>query len=231
MRVRAEQVAVAGPHGPLLRPTSLTIGAGQLAVVRGEPGAGHTAFGLTLTGRMNPASGVVTVDGQADPARLRERSALVDAHGISAPEDNLTLAAAVAEELAVTGRPARRRDVRAWLAAHGVEQHAKDRIDALPANVRIGVLTELAARPDTRLLVLDTPDRHTGNPQAWWPLALRHAERGRAVAVLCATSSARLLPVQAARLGQLNQPAPLTVSVAWRDARSPRAERARSNTE
>jgi ABC-type multidrug transport system ATPase subunit len=214
MRVRAEQVAVAGPHGPLLRPTSLTVATGQLALVRGEPGAGHTAFGLALTGRMNPTAGLVTVDGQPDPARLRERSALVDAPGITAPEGNLTLAEVVAEELALLGRPARRRHALEWLAGQNADSYARDRIDTLPPMVRIGVLTELAARPDTRLLVLDTPDRHTGNTQAWWPLALRHAARGRAVAVLCSTSSARLLPVRAAQLGQLTQPAPLTIDVA-----------------
>ena len=213
MRIRAEQVAVQGAHGPLLHPTSLTIAPGQLALVRGEPHAGHTAFGLAITGRLNPTAGLVTVDGRADAETLRTRSALVDADGITAPEGSLRLADVVAEELALLGRPARRRDALGWLARHRAESYAGQRIDALPPGVRIGLLTELAARDDVRLLVLDTPDRHTGNTQAWWPLALRQAERGHAVVVLCATSAARLLPLQAAQLGQTEQPAPLTVNV------------------
>ena len=212
MEVRAERVAVRGAHGPLLEPTSLAIEAGQLSLVRGEPGGGHTEFGLALTGRLRPSTGQTTVDGRVDLARLREISALVDAPGITEPEPNLTLTEMVAEELALHRRRASRASVRNWLEQHGVGEHARSRVEALPARVRTAVLTALAAeRPGVELLVLDTPDRHTANTQAWWPLALRQAERGRSVVVLCSTASARLLPIPAARLGQDEQPEALTV--------------------
>jgi len=214
VQVKAERVEVRGAHGSLLAPTSLAIGPGHLSLVRGEPGGGHAEVGLALTGRLRPSSGVTTVDGRVDAARLREISALVDSPGITEPEPNLTLAAVVAEELALAGRPAGRRKARDWLAWRGAAEFAGERVESVPAPVRIRVLTELAAgRDGVELLVLDRPDRHTGNTQAWWPVALRQAERGWAVVVLCSTSSARLLPIPSAQLGQDEQPAPLTVGV------------------
>ncbi|MFL6140946.1 MAG: ATP-binding cassette domain-containing protein [Labedaea sp.] len=211
MRVRAEQVAVRGAHGPLLAPTSLTVEPGQVALVRGEPGAGHTEFGLALTGRMRPSSGRIMIDDRPDPARLRRVGALVDAPGVTEPDAARTLADVVGEELVLSGRRAGRRQVSAWLAAHGAGGQARDRMDTLPAALRIRLLTELAA--DADLLVLDRPDRHTANPQAWWPLALRQAQRGQAVVVLASTGAARLLPVPAAHLGRNEQPDPFTVGV------------------
>ncbi|HET9139750.1 ABC transporter ATP-binding protein [Actinophytocola sp.] len=212
MRIEAERVAVDGPRGPLLPATSLGVSPGQVALVRGEPGSGHTALGLALTGRLRPSAGTVTVGGRTDAGALRALSALVDAPGVTEPDGNLRLADVVAEELALAGGRASRRRARAWLTDRRADRHARDRLDDLPPAMRIRLLTELAAaRPGNRLLVLHSPDRHTGNTEAWWPLALRHAERGHAVVVLSSTSSARLLAVRPARLGQLEQPAPLTV--------------------
>jgi energy-coupling factor transporter ATP-binding protein EcfA2 len=212
MRIEAEQVAVDGPRGPLLAPTSLRVSPGQVALVRGEPGSGHTALGLALTGRLRPSGGSVTLDGRSHPGALRAVSALVDAPGVTEPDGSLRLADVVAEELALAGGRAGRRRVTAWLSERDADRHTRERLDDVPAAVRIRILTELAAnRAPGRLLVLHTPDRHTGNTESWWPLALRHAERGHAVVVLSSTSSARLLAVRAARLGQLEQPEPHTV--------------------
>jgi energy-coupling factor transporter ATP-binding protein EcfA2 len=212
MQIRAEQVTVRGPHGPLLPPTSVRIADGQLAVVGGEPGEGHTAFALALAGRIKPHEGVVTIDGVSAPDRLRALTAIVDSPDVTEPDEALRLSEVVAEGLALAGRAHGRKAVTAWLVGHQVADHARDRVEALSPEVRTAVLTELAvAREGVRLLVFDRPDRHTSNPQAWWPIALRHAQHGMAVVVLCLTGAARLLPVPAAQLGRDEQPAPLTV--------------------
>ncbi|UVS80322.1 ABC transporter ATP-binding protein [Actinokineospora sp. UTMC 2448] len=190
MEMRAEAVAVAG----MLAATSLRVGSGQLAVVAGEPGDGHTAFGLAITGRLRPTSGTVT---GVEP----RRAAVVDAPGVSEPEGKLRTADVIAEALALAGR---RADAGEIARGHGLDPRA--RFEAAPAEARTALLTDLAAAD---LLVLDSPDRHSGDPQAWWPTALRHARRGRAVVVLCGGAAARLLPITPALLGETEQPEPL----------------------
>ncbi|QFU91566.1 ABC transporter ATP-binding protein [Amycolatopsis sp. YIM 10] len=204
MQVHADRVSVTGPHGTLLPPTSLTVAAGQLAVLHGEPGAGLTAFGLALAGRFKPATGTVT-----GPAKLREVSAVVDAPGVSEPDGALSLSVVVGEELALARRPAAKEDVRRWLVANDVGPFANTRFENLSPVVRTRLLTALAAsRKGVELLVLDTPDRHTSDVESWSDLAAEHAERGLAVVVLSATTPISALPFTPARTGELEQPEP-----------------------
>ncbi|MGW0522652.1 ATP-binding cassette domain-containing protein [Crossiella sp. NPDC003009] len=213
MEILAREVGVNGAHGPLLRPTTLRVRAGQVALVAGEPGTGHTPLALMLAGRMAPSAGEVTVDGRRDDAALRKRVAVVDAPGVTEPEDALPLRTVVGEELSFAGQPAGRAAVRDWLRRHDAEQHASTRFDRIPPTVRTRLLTELAAeRPEVRLLVLDCPDRHCDDPHTWWTVARAHATRDRAVVVLCTETSARLLDLPAARLGRQVQPPAFTVS-------------------
>lgn len=200
MELRADRVAVGGARGDVLAATSLRVGPGGLAVVAGEPGDGHTAFGLAITGRLRVSAGSLSpgVD------RLRRRSALVDAPGVSEPEGGLRTADVVAEALALAGRRAGRRAVREVVDEHGLDPAA--RFETVGAAERTALL---AGIPDKDLLVLDTPDRHSGDPDTWWPTALRHARAGRAVVVLCGAATARLLPVTPALLGETDQPDPL----------------------
>ncbi|MGW5051858.1 ABC transporter ATP-binding protein [Actinokineospora sp. NPDC004072] len=190
MEMRAEAVAVAG----MLAATSLRVASGQLAVVAGEPDDGHTAFGLAITGRLRPSTG--TVSG-IEP----RRSAVVDAPGVSEPEAKLRAADVVAEALALLGGRGNPNEI---ARRHGIDP--RDVFETVPAAARTALLADLAA---TDLLVLDTPDRHSGDPETWWPTALRHARKGRAVVVLCGSATARLLPITPARLGETDQPDPL----------------------
>ncbi|PPK65523.1 hypothetical protein V5P93_004995 [Actinokineospora auranticolor] len=204
MEVMAEQVAVTGAHGPLLAPTSLRVRAGEVAVVAGEPNDGHTAFGLALTGRITPSGGTIS----PTAAHLREHAVLVDAPAVTAPEPNLRVADVLAEELALSGARFRRVRVTRLLDEHGLAPRTRFE-DVAPA-ARIALLTGLAAeRPGAELLVLDTPDRHTSDPEDWLPTALAQAREGRAVVVLCGTATALRLPLTPARLGESDQPAPL----------------------
>jgi ATPase subunit of ABC transporter with duplicated ATPase domains len=209
VEIRAERVGVDGPHGPLLQPTSLSVRAGELALVTGEPGHGHTTLALALAGRIRPSHGAVTVDGRADAAALRKQVALVDAPDVNEPEDGLKLADAISEELAYPGRKA----VRQWLDERAASEYASERVENVPAEVRTRLLVEAAAsRPGITALMIAKPDRHTSDPSSWWPLAVRQAERGLAVVVLCEPPAAQALPISPARFGQDDQPSPLTVS-------------------
>ncbi|MEV7040492.1 ABC transporter ATP-binding protein [Amycolatopsis sp. NPDC051061] len=207
MQVRADRVSLEGHHGPLLPPTSLTVGEGDLAIVHGEPGVGVTAFGLALAGRLKPTTGTVHAEGT--DAGLPELVAVVDAPGVSEPDDALALRVVVGEELALAHRPAGKEDVARWLAGHDAAPFAGTRFENLTPALRTRLLTELAAeRKGVRLLVLDTPDRHTSDVDSWAGLAREQAERGLAVVVLTATTPLSALPFTPARLGSAEQPEP-----------------------
>jgi energy-coupling factor transporter ATP-binding protein EcfA2 len=207
VEIHVQSVGVDGAHGPLLEPTSLRVRTGELALVAGEPGTGHTAFALALGGRMKPSVGSVLLDGKADDEGLRRVVAIVDAPDVSAPEEALTLGTVIGEELAFAKRPAGRKAVADWLLEHDARDHANARFESVPAEVRTRLLVEAASRrPGTAALVLVLPDRHGAGPQTWWTTASRAAERGLAVVVLCSETSARLLDVPAARLGDREQP-------------------------
>jgi len=207
VQVRADRVSLEGHHGTLLPPTSLTVGEGDLAIVHGEPGVGVTAFGLALAGRLKPTTGTVHAEG-AD-AGLPELVAVVDAPGVSEPDDALALRVVVGEELALAHRPAGKEDVARWLAAHDAAPFAGTRFENLAPALRTRLLTELAAeRQGVRVLVLDTPDRHTSDVGSWAELAREQAGRGLAVVVLAATTPLSALPFEPARLGATEQPEP-----------------------
>lgn len=202
MLLTASGVAVDGPHGPLLRPTSLRVNSGEVAMVSGAPGAGHTALALALAGRMRPARGTVEIDGDGRTSGLRRRVAVVDTPGVSEPDPVLPLRAVIGEELAMAGRGTRPRSVVEWLTARGAGGYARNRFEDVPAPTRLALMLELAAmRPGTEVLVLTLPDRHGGSPVHWWPLLTEHAAAGRIVVVTCTDSSAALIGTPTARLG------------------------------
>ena len=207
MQVRADRVSLEGHHGTLLPPTSLTVGEGDLAIVHGEPGVGVTAFGLALAGRLKPTTGTVHAEGV--DAGLPELVAIVDAPGVSEPDEALALRVVAGEELALAHRPAGKEDVARWLAEHDDAPFAGTRFENLAPALRTRLLTELAAeRKGVRVLVLDTPDRHTSDVESWAGLARELAERGLAVVVLTATTPSSALPFEPARLGAAEQPEP-----------------------
>ncbi|MFI9011701.1 hypothetical protein ACIGNX_31140 [Actinosynnema sp. NPDC053489] len=201
MRIHARRVGVTGPHGPLLKPTSLLVEPGGLVLVAGEPGAGQTALGLVLAGRMRPSTGEVS----PSAAELRDHVVLVDSPDVSEPEPVLALAAVVGEELAVNGAPSGRKAVADWLVDRGADRYLDERFEQVPAATRCALMLELAAaRPGATTLVLDSPDRYHGDPKGWVELARRHVTPERSVVVLCTTTSAALLDAPVARIGADN---------------------------
>ncbi|MFC7343277.1 hypothetical protein [Saccharopolyspora griseoalba] len=200
MEIAATGVEVIGAHGPLLAPTSLRVESGQTRLVTGDSDTARTALALALTGRVKPSNGRVLLDERADAAALRRSTAIVDAPQITAPDEALQVRDVVAEGLSIAGRRSGRRKVRSWIDER--ELPAAERIENLPAPQRTRLLVELArAARATRALVLDSPDRHGGNPHGWYELAAAQAERGLAVVVLCSPHSADALGVPAVRIG------------------------------
>ncbi|MER7011877.1 hypothetical protein ABT324_10655 [Saccharopolyspora sp. NPDC000359] len=207
MEIVATGVEVNGAHGPLLAPTSLRVRSGQALLVTGDPNAGHTALALVLSGRLRPGGGTVRLDGALDAGALRKNVAVVDAPEITEPDGSISVRDVVAEGLTLAGRWSTRRKVKAWLSTR--EHNPDERFENLAAFERTKLLIELACESSTtRALVLDRPDRHSGDPTGWYSLAVRQAERGLAVIALCSPHSADQLGVTPARIGADNPELP-----------------------
>lgn len=196
MQISLRGVSVDGRREPMLERVDLEVAEGECVLLAAEPGHGHTALALVATGRLRPFEGAVElVDGRRrtdDPRRLRAATAVVDVPGVSEPEETLPVTAVVAEGLALAGRRSLPGDVRRWVEAHGLAEHRATRVDQLHGAVRTGLLAALAAeREGVRFLVLTLPDRHAGEPGAWWAVAESFAQAGLGVLVQGSRSSAR----------------------------------------
>jgi hypothetical protein len=215
MELKAHAISVRGPHAPMLNATSVGVGDHQLVLLAGYPGPGHVAASLSLSGRLRPDGGDVKLDGQTDGGVLRRRVAVVDAPGITEPDDALPVKSVVGEELAIAGRKAGGKAVQAWLQEHGWHEYADKRFEHLPIAVRTRLLAELTvARPDVKVVILTMPDRLGGDPHEWYGLGRELASRGHGVIITCADASARLLGVTAAQLGSVDPPEPVKVAPA-----------------
>ena len=198
MELIADHVSVAGPHGPLLLPTSLTAGPGRVTLVAGDPGPGHVALALALGGRVALAEGEVTVDGDPDEGLRRRHVALVDVPDVTAPEDAVSVRSAVAEQLALAGRPASRAATRAFLGAHDIGD-GRGRFEGLEPSERTLLLMDVAAaRAATRVLVVAAPDRFGGHPRSWYAAAERLAAEGLTIVVQVTHATARQLAATSA---------------------------------
>jgi ABC-type cobalamin/Fe3+-siderophores transport system ATPase subunit len=186
------QLSVNGRRQPLLPPTSLSAARGGLLLVTGGRQDQRTSLALTLTGRMKPSGGSIEWDGSVSIRHLRAASAVVDSPDVNEPEQHLSVRDLVMEDLALV--PRRYRGALhggSWLTANGFEDIAGQWVEQLDAGRRLELLTALAlADPRTELLVVDSPDRHSGNPVDWLPQLEKLAnDAGRRLAVVATVSS------------------------------------------
>ncbi|MFD4957962.1 hypothetical protein [Microbacterium sp. NPDC058389] len=173
--------------------TSTVYASGGATLVAAETEQRPTVLGLIASGRMRPDTGRVELDGEVDASALRRRVALVDAPEVSEPEPNVTLAGVVAEELMFAGRRSHPIAVQNWLADNGLAEAASLPVSNVDPADRVRALCELAVlRKGVEGLVLVSPDRHGGEPEAWWRIAEEFAERGFAVLVIAGQASQRV---------------------------------------
>lgn len=192
MQIDADKVSVDGPHGVLLEPTSLTLESGEVTVVAGIPGAGHTALSLVLSGRMAPDRGRVLVDGRSNNHRLRRITALVDVPEVCDPDEVLPLKTVVGEELAIAQLPAGRSGVTHWLHEHDADELRNTRIEHLSGQFRIEMLTEMAThRPGIEALVVCCPDRYGTTYDQALTVAQAAAAEGMAVCLQLTSPTVR----------------------------------------
>jgi len=186
------QLSVKGRRVPLLPPTSLQAARGELLLVTGDRQDQRTALALTLSGRMKPSAGTVEWDRHGRIKQLRQRAAVVDAPGVNEPEPHLSVRDLVTEDLALVPRRYRGALLSTpWLKVNRFEDIAGAWADDLAADRRLELLTALAlANPRTDLLVVDSPDRHSGDPADWLPRLEELAyDAGRPLAVVATVAA------------------------------------------
>ena len=189
MRVVLDAVGK-GRREHALPATSAVFESGVATLVAAETAQRPTVLGLIASGRMRPDTGGVTLDDRTDASALRRRVALVDAPEVSEPEPDVTLAGVAAEELMFAGRRSDPVAVRRWLDEHGLEDEASVPVSNVDPAGRVRALCELAVlRKGVEAIVLVSPDRHGGEPAAWWAVAEDFAARGYAVLVIAGQAS------------------------------------------
>lgn len=185
MRLELRNVAK-GPHNEALPPTSLRVASGQLVVVAAETAQRPTVLGLIASGRMAPDAGETFIDGKHNRHRLHNVSMLVDAPAANDPAPNVAAQAVLAEELMFVGRPSSPRRAKRLMERMGISEWASTPIADVPTEVRLRILTEVAAtRKGLQLAVVVSPDRFGGDPADWMRPIEALVDRGFGVLVIC----------------------------------------------
>ena len=184
-----------------LRGVSLTVGTGQLVVVRGRSGSGKTTLLNVIGGLDAPTGGTVHVAGQ-DVTAMTEHERVTLRRGTVAfifqsfgLIPMLSAAENVGVPLRITGTEPRQREerVRLLLSVVGLEEHARQRPNELSGGQqqRVAIARALAGRP--KLLIADEPtgqlDSETGRQIM---RLLRTVVRSEGITALVATHDALL---------------------------------------
>ncbi len=203
IRVTLTDATVGAGPAAALPPVSAWFGSGVPTLLATEGGARPTVLSLAASGRMKLDAGSVAAvridaDGGEHPltARaLRRAVALIDTPLVAEHPDDVTVATVVREERALAkGR------TRGERATDGI---LKRPFGSLGAAERLRLLIELALqRPGIDALVITSPERHGGDPAAWWRVVRETAARG--IAILVVTDAATV-----AHLERLPHPEPL----------------------
>ncbi|MDQ1584340.1 MAG: hypothetical protein QOF36_2394 [Microbacteriaceae bacterium] len=194
MQVTLEEAAIGSGLGAALPPISLDVPAGAPTAIRVETEERPLLVSMLLGGRMNPDSGRVLVDGRAETDELRRRTALVDTPFVAEPSPGIPFGVVVAEEFSFSGLPSSRKAVRDYLALHGLGDYAALPVRAVPPTDRVRLFSELALlRPGVDSLVITSPERHGGEPAAWFATLTAIAERGTTVAIVTDAATSDIL--------------------------------------
>ena len=191
MRIDLHDVAIGEGPGADLPPITVSADQGEPGFVAVETENAPTVASLVAGGRMAADHGRVLIDGRDDAAAIRASFALVDTPGVAEPFGSLTVTQVAREELVLAGLRSDRASIADLLGSIGLDEHRRTRLHALPTDLRVRLLCELAVlRPEVRGIVLTTPERHGGDVAAW--LAVVHDLVARDYTVLVVTSYAAL---------------------------------------
>jgi putative ABC transport system ATP-binding protein len=184
-----------------LRGVSMTVGKGQLVVVRGRSGSGKTTLLNVIGGLDVPTGGTVHVAGH-DVTGMTERERMTLRRGTVAfifqsfgLIPMLSASENVGIPLRITGAEPRRREekVRLLLSVVGLEEHSRQRPNELSGGQqqRVAIARALAASP--KLLIADEPtgqlDSETGRQIM---RLLRTVVQSEGITALVATHDAEL---------------------------------------
>ena len=203
IRVTLESAAVGTGVDAALPPVSTRYAPGAPTLFATEGGTRPTVLSLVASGRMGLDAGTVTAadlgprglgspDAPDDhdrpddrpetpltPAELRRRTALIDTPLVAEHPADVSVATVVREELAFATRGA------TVPASVPTSVTGYRRFGSLSGPERLTLLIELALqRPDVDALVVTSPERHGGEPTAWWRVLCVTAARGIAVLVV-----------------------------------------------
>jgi hypothetical protein len=185
IRVTLSEAAVGTGAAAALPPVSVQFSTGAVTLLATEGGARPTVLSLVASGRMKTDSGSITGVHLADDgtehalsnAALRRAVALVDTPLVAEHSDDVSVATVITEEFGLTsGRSRGKRPA----------PHAHRRpFGSLAAAERLRLLIDLTLlRPGIEALVITSPERHRGDPAAWWRVVRETASRGIAVLVV-----------------------------------------------
>lgn len=188
-----------GRRHTLLPATTLEANRAEVLLVQADGQERRTALALALTGRMKPSTGTVVLGHNDSMASLRRSSAIIDAPDVNAPEHHLSVKSLASEDLALVPTKFRERTrPTEWLVTHGFRDILEQWIEELAPARLLHLQLELAlADRDVDLLVVDSPDRHTADVDAWLPLLERAAagELGHGPNVAAGSQPRQLLVV------------------------------------
>ncbi|MBW4031091.1 MAG: hypothetical protein HIU88_00330 [Acidobacteria bacterium] len=198
IRVTLSGAAVGTGAAAALPRVSAGFATGTVTLLATEGGTRQTVLSLVASGRMKLDAGSVSaVDEHGrtmSPARLRRAVALVDTPLVAEHSDEVSIASVVKEELAMARGRSR--------GTRPAEITNRRPFGSLSGEARLALLTELVLlRPDVEALVITAPERHGGEPAAWWRL-LRDVATGRrggpadGVAVLVVTDHATVTHIE-----------------------------------
>ena len=196
MRLELDHVGIGEEPGAPLPELTVVADRGRPGFVAVETVDAPVLASLVAGGRMAPTQGRVTLDGSDDAAAIRASFALVDTPSVAEPFGSLTVAQVAREELALADLRSDRASTALLLDEIGLADHRRTRLQALPTELRVRLLCELAVlREGVQGLVLTSPERHGGDVAAW--LAVVHDLVARGVTVLTVTGFAALAAVEA----------------------------------
>ena len=173
--LRVDNIWAKGRHHALFGRTSFSVNQGEVIIIQADSQMERTSLGLALTGRLPLSGGEIfwsAGNGEPQPIsmkKLRRISDIVDSPDVTAPEQHMRVHDYVSEMLSYNLPIFGRSRASRWLAERGLEELDGLWMDELDGEMNIELMTALAQRSPSDLLVFDTPSRHLNHTRMWLP--------------------------------------------------------------